>query len=61
VKSSLAARMGASQMPSEPEAAPPVDASAQRRRVRRMTRWLVLLAACIYAAFIAYAMLHGHR
>ena len=61
MKISLAARVGAPQMRSEPETAPALDGSAQRRRVRRTTRWLVLLAACIYAAFIGYAMLHGHR
>jgi type VI protein secretion system component VasF len=53
--------MGTLQMHSEPEVARPVDAVARRRRVRRTTRWLVLLVACIYAAFIGYAMLHGHR
>jgi len=33
----------------------------QRRQMRRSALWLGLLALAFYAAYIAFAITHGHR
>lgn len=38
----------------------PVD-ERQRRHMRRSALWLGLLAVAFYAAYIAFAITHGHR
>ncbi len=40
----------------------PIEGNArQRRQMRRSALWLGLLALAFYAAYIAFALIHGHK